>query len=115
MQEKICVQEFYANDKHYDLSDTKTKVFIANIVLSTEKWNGNGTFTLNGKDVEVVDECVHLGIHRDSKSKSGHTKIVDERIQSARRCAYSLMGTGQSYGFPYNVEHFHIALFAVWS
>ena len=37
---------------------------------------------------------MHLGIHRDSKSRSGHTKTVDERIQSARRCAYSLMGAG---------------------
>ena len=90
----ICVQEFYANDEHYDISDTKTKVIIANSVLSTENLNENGTFTLNGKDVEVVDECVHLGIHRDSKSRSGHSKTVDERIQSARRCAYSLMGAG---------------------
>ena len=47
----ICVQEFYANDEHYDISYTKTKVFIVNSVLSTEKWNENGTFTLNGKDV----------------------------------------------------------------
>ena len=49
---------------------------------------------MKGKDVEVVDECVYLGIHRDSKSRSGHTKTVDEHIQSARRCAYSLMGPG---------------------
>ena len=35
---------------------------------------------------------MHLGIHRDSKSRSGHTKTVDESIQSAQRCAYSLMG-----------------------
>ena len=63
-------------------------------MLSTEKWNENGTFSLNGKDVKVVDECVHLGIHKDSKSRSGHTKTVDEHIQFARRCAYSLMGAG---------------------
>ena len=94
LQEMICVREFYANDEHYNISDTKTKVFIANSVSSIEKWNENGTFTLNGKDVEVVDECVHLGIHRDSKSRSGHTKTVDECIPSARRCAYSLMGAG---------------------
>ena len=94
LQEIICVQEFYANEEHFDISDTKTKVFIANSVLSKEKWNENGAFTLNGKDVEVVDECVHLGIQRDSKSRSGHIKTVDERIQSARRCAYSLMGAG---------------------
>ena len=94
LQEMICVQELYANDEHYDVSDTKTKVIIANSVLSTVKWNENGTFTLNGKDVEVVDECVYIGIHRDSKSRSGHTKTVDKRIQSAWRCAYSLMGAG---------------------
>ena len=63
-------------------------------MLTTEKWNENGTFTLNGKDVEMVDECVHLCIHRDSKSMSGHTKTVDEHIQFARRCACSLMGAG---------------------
>ena len=33
----IYVQEFYANDEHYDICDTNTKVFIANSVLSTEK------------------------------------------------------------------------------
>ena len=33
LQEMICVQEFYANDEHYDISETKTKVFIANSVL----------------------------------------------------------------------------------
>ena len=44
--------------------------------------------------MEVVEECVHLGITRDSKSRSGHAKTIDERIQSARRCAYSRMGAG---------------------
>ena len=47
LQEMIYVQEFYGNDEHYDKSDTKTKVFIANSVFSTEKWNENNTFTLN--------------------------------------------------------------------
>ena len=94
LQEMIYVKEFYASGEHYDISDTKTKVFIANSELSTEKWNENSTFTLNGKDVELVNECGHLGIHRDSKSRSGHTKTIDERIQSARRCAFSLMGAG---------------------
>ena len=42
----VCVQGFYANDEHYDLSDTKTKVFIDNSVLSTETGNANSKFTL---------------------------------------------------------------------
>ena len=94
LQEMIFVQEFYANAERYDVSDTKTKVFIANSVVSNETWNENSTFVLNGRKVEVVEECVHLGITRDSKSRSGHAKTIDERIQSARRCAYSLMGAG---------------------
>ena len=51
-------------------------------------------YSTNGNDIEVVEECTHPGIQRDSKSRSGHTRTVDERIQSSRRCAYSLMGAG---------------------
>ena len=94
LQEMICAQELYANDEHYDISDTKTKVFIVNSVLSTEQWNKNGILNLNGNDIEVVEKCTRLGIQRDSKSRSGHTRTVDERIQSARRCSYSLLGAG---------------------
>ena len=64
-----------------------------------------------------------IGIQRNSKLKSGHTKTVDEHIQSARRCAYSLMGAGlpeQNGVNPvvsFSVECLCIALalFAVWS
>ena len=56
------------------------------------QWNENGTFNLNGNDTEVVEECTHLGLQRDSKSSSGHTRTVDECIKSARRCTYPLMG-----------------------
>ena len=35
-----------------------------------------------------------MGIKRDSLSKSGHSTTIDDRITSARGCAYSLMGTG---------------------
>ena len=41
--------------------------------------------------MEVVEECVHLGITIDSKSRAGHGAF-GERIQSVSRCAYSLMG-----------------------
>ena len=49
-------------------------------------------FSVNGKLVEVVEECTHLGIRRDSRSKSGHSVTVEDRIASARGCAYSLIG-----------------------
>ena len=44
--------------------------------------------------IEVVEECTHLGIKRDSLSKSGHSTTIDDRITSVRGCAYSLMGAG---------------------
>ena len=38
----------------------------------------------------MVEECVHLGMTIDSKSRTGHGAF-GERIQSVIRCAYSLM------------------------
>ena len=49
---------------------------------------------LSGNNFEVVEECTDLGIQRDCSSKTGHSRTIDERVQSARRCAYSLMGAG---------------------
>ena len=51
----------------------------------------------------VVEECTHLGIKRDSLSKSGHSTIIEDRITSARGCAYSLMGAGLQG--PYNYQN----------
>ena len=42
----------------------------------------------------LVEECTHLGIKRDSVSNTGHSTTVEDRIKSARGCAYSLMGAG---------------------
>ena len=41
-----------------------------------------------------MEECTHLGIKRDSVSNSGHSTTVEDRIKSARGCAYSLMRAG---------------------
>ena len=76
------------------ISDTKTKVFIVNSSLDTDTWNQAGIFSINGKLIKVVEECTHLGIKRDSVSNSGHSTTVEDRIKSARGCAYSLMGAG---------------------
>ena len=72
----------------------KQKVFVANSPIDTDTWNQNGIFSINSKAIEVVLECTHLEIKRDSLSKSGHSTTIDDRITSARGCAYSLMGAG---------------------
>ena len=48
LQEILFVKEFYANAEHYGVSDTKTKVFIANSVVTNKAQNENNTFVLNG-------------------------------------------------------------------
>ena len=87
-----------------------------------EKLNENGTFTVNRKDVEEVDESVHLGSHRNSQSLG---LVILKRLTSAfnlpggallsHGCESTSAKWGQSYGFSCNVKCFYIALFAAWS
>ena len=94
LQAMLITQGYFAGLERFIISDTKTKVFIVNNPLDTDTWNQAGIFSINGKLIEVVEECTHLEIKRDSVSNSGHSTTVDDRIKSARGCAYSLMGTG---------------------
>ena len=94
LQTMLITQGYFAGLERYIISDTKTKVFIVNSPLDTDTWNQAGIFSINGKLIEVVEECTHLGIKRDSVSNTGHSTTVEDRIKSARGCAYSLMGAG---------------------
>ena len=60
--------------------------------IEADIWNQSEIFSINAKSIEVVEECIHLGIKRDSVLNSGHSTTVEDRITSARGCAYSLMG-----------------------
>ena len=90
----LIAQGYFAGLERCIISDTKTKVFIVNCPVDTDTWNLAGIFSINGKLIEVVEECTHLGIKRDSDSNSGHSTTVEDRIKSAPGCAYSLMGAG---------------------
>ena len=94
LQAMLSAQGYFAGLERYIISEAKTKVFVANSPIDTDTWNQNGIFSINGKAIEVVEECTHLGIKRDSLSRSGHSTTIDDRITSARGCAYSLMGAG---------------------
>ena len=84
LQAMLITQGYFAGLERYIISDTKTKVFIDNSPLDTDTWNQAGIFSRNGKLMEVVEECTHLGIKRDSVSNSGHSTTVEDRITSAR-------------------------------
>ena len=90
----LSTQGYFAGLERYLISDSKTKVFIVNSPVDTVTWNQSQIFSINGNPIEVVNECTHLGIKSDSISRSGHSTTVDDRIESARGCAYSLMGDG---------------------
>ena len=94
LQAMLSTQGYFAGLERYLISDSKTKVFIVNSPVDTVTWNQSQIFSINGNPIEVVNECTHLGIKRDSISRSGHSTTVDDRIASARGCAYSLMGAG---------------------
>ena len=92
LQAMLITQGYFAGLERYIISDTKTKVFIVNSPLDTDTWNQAGIFSLNGKLIEVVEDCTHLGIKRNSVSNSGHSTTVEDRIKSAGGCAYSNKG-----------------------
>ena len=48
------------------------------------------TFKMNGKDIKVEQNTVHLGIKRDISNRVN----IEEKVNLARRTAYSLMGAG---------------------
>ena len=77
-----------------------------NTLLTRIFFKLNTKLYMNGKDVEVVGECVHLGIHRVSKSR--YTKMLKNAFSlpgGALKCCmgawlgYTLAKLG-SYVFP---------------
>ena len=49
---------------------------------------------LNGKALGTAEEYKHIGVTRYSNLKIANKSLVEERITSARRTAYALMGAG---------------------
>jgi hypothetical protein len=79
----------YANQHHYNIHPTKTKIVqCTNSKTSTyeDYWNLGETL------LQTSDEAVHLGLKCTSKNE-GEINILD-RLKVARRTKYALMGSG---------------------
>ena len=81
----------FANERRYILHPQKSCIMIIGAqkltpIPSLRKW------TLNGKEVPIVDSLTHLGI--DRSSKCDYTNLIQERISKARRTAGALLGAG---------------------
>jgi len=89
LQVMLNVIHRYANQHHYNIHPTKTKIVqCTNSKTSTheDSWN------LGEKLVQPSDEAVHLGLKRTSKNEC-EINILD-RLKVARRTKYALMGSG---------------------
>jgi hypothetical protein len=51
-------------------------------------------WTMNDKNLNMPANATHLGIKRDTSSKFGVKLVVPDRIQTARKTVYALMGAG---------------------
>ena len=51
-------------------------------------------FLLNDTELENVISYKHLGLIRESNSKSINKQLIEDRIKTARNTAYALMGAG---------------------
>ena len=86
-QAQILVAQDDANNHRYGFSSAKTKVQIVN-----NKPHEIVSLSLNKEPIEISLQETHLGVQRTPDGKASAT--VKERIKSARRTAYSLMGAG---------------------
>lgn len=87
LQTMLDVQADYANKQRYLLSEQKSTILSFN--------DGNEHhWSINNKELKTSESAVHLGITRDSKSSTGTKKVVGERIVTARKTVYALMGAG---------------------
>ncbi|CAG2199681.1 unnamed protein product [Mytilus edulis] len=84
LQTMLDVQAYYANKQRYLLSEQKSTI----LVLNDKE---NRSWSLNNKELSTSESAVHLGIERDSTSKSGSKEVICKRVITARKTAYSLM------------------------
>ena len=76
------------------LSSQKSKIVIFNPPKKGDKEECLDMCTLNGKMVETVDTYTHIGVVRPGKQSPNLSLAIEEAIKTARKTAYSLMGTG---------------------
>jgi hypothetical protein len=88
LQAMLSVQENYANRENYTISETKS--VIVHFGPSRDKED----VCINNNVLKTDDKVTHLGIVRDCNSKYSSKFVTEERISTARKTSYALMGAG---------------------
>ena len=78
----------YANQHHYNIHPTKSKV----ICYGSAKNLRTNTWNLSDNVIELSNETTHLGLKRSSKKENEVN--IEDRVKSARRTKYALMNSG---------------------
>ena len=87
LQCQFNIQWSFACQERYQVSDTKIKTMQHNVKNQTDE-----NFLLNDTESENVNSYKHLGLIRESNSKSTNKQLIEDRIKTARNTAYALMG-----------------------
>ncbi|CAC5359503.1 unnamed protein product [Mytilus coruscus] len=88
LQAMLDLQEHYACQENYTISETKSTFLVTGNQLDTHD------FMLNGSKLKQSETATHLGISRDSKCRFDSSTVVQERIGTARRATCAMMGAG---------------------
>lgn len=83
----------YANKEHYIIHPDKSMIIPFNLSSSSQKefLLANKPWSINGNDLPVNEEMVHVGVQRDLK---GADPTIQHRTSLGRRTLFALMGAG---------------------
>ena len=88
----LKVQENYANQERYKLSEQQSKIMIFNGRKKNMQDSGDILYQINSKDLEIISSYTHIGA--ESLRNTEHGPVSDAAIATARKTLYSLMGAG---------------------
>lgn len=87
LQSMLDIQIAHANKFRYIISNQKSCVL-------KYRDKRDISWSMNGEVLSSPESATHLGIKRDTTSKFGVKDVVSDRIQTARKTVFALMGAG---------------------
>ena len=90
LQAQLDVVFAFSAQERYRIHPQKSKIIITG---DTNPETTSNRWYLGDEPLEITDNCTHLGLERATSQLTPHS-LISDRIQLARRTAYSLTGAG---------------------
>ena len=90
LQAQLDVVFAFSTQERYRIHPQKSKIIITG---DTNPETTSSRWYLGDEPLEITDNCTHLGLERATSQLTPHS-LISDRIQLARRTAYSLTGAG---------------------